>query len=191
MKPLAIIGLGPTHDDAPWENEGWERWGLAWDAYAPRCHFLFEMHAPDLWPEMFRSGYRERLRDHDAPIYMQAPLDDIPGSIEYPLEEVVQYIKRDYFGSSIAYMIGLAIRQHRRHIGLWGVDLDEDIYDHQKPNLAWLVGLAMGSGIAFDGPSLDSILSYEPVDPQSKVSYPLRYGTTEESQVWPSTLTAH
>ncbi len=176
MKPLAIIGLGPSHDDAPWENEGWERWGCPWDAYAPRCHFLFEMHAVDLWPEIFEPGYRDRLLDQDAPIYLQAPLDDIPGSIEYPLEEVVKCIGRDYFGSTVAYMIALAILQRRRHIGLWGVDLSDSNYDHQKPNLAWLVGLAMGRGIIFDGPSLNSILFYEPVGQRLKANYPLRYG---------------
>ena len=59
------------------------------------------------------------------------------------------------------------------------MDLSEDRYDHEKPNLAWLCGIAEGRGLELIGPSLDSILSYRPDNrggANGDLCYPVRYG---------------
>lgn len=176
MKPLAIIGLGPTHDDAPWQDDAWERWGMPKGGNVPRYHFLFEMHSRKLTEDVHGPAYWKRLGELDAPVYTQEAFDDVPMSIEYPLNEVIEYLGRDYFGSTIAYMIGLAIRHHRQRVGFWGIDLDEG-YNHQRENLAWLCGQAEARGIKFeDTPSLHSILPYTAEGPFGGVRYPKRYG---------------
>ena len=176
MKPLAIIGLSPeTHDDAPWEDETWERWGLPWDVDAPRCHFLFEIHDPGDWGKYYTGSATERMREIGVPVYLQAVHDDVPLSLEYPLDEVVKYLGRDYFGSSLAYPLALAI-MHRRRIGLWGMDLSDAYYDHQRHNLAWLLGHAEARGLTLEGPNVDTILALS--DDVKGWGYPKRYGWT-------------
>jgi hypothetical protein len=176
MNPLAIIGLGSTHDDAPWQDETWERWGMPKGGNVPRCHFLFEMHSRKVIKDIHGPTYWPRLGELDAPVYMQEAFGDIPTSIEYPLDEVIEYLGRDYFGSTIAYMIGLAIRQHRKRVGFWGIDLNEG-YNHQRENLAWLVGQAEARGTEFENtPSLHSILPYTAEGPFDGARYPVRYG---------------
>lgn len=177
MKPLAIIGLGETHDDAPWQDETWERWGLSRDPYAPRCHSLFETHPYSRWKE--DAMHIRRMADLALPIYMQETKPFIlPHSIEYPMDEVVEHLRYDSFGSSIAYMLALAITQYRWRIGLWGVDLSDDAYDHQRGNLAWLCGVAMGRTITLEGPCVDGILGYRPSE-KVRARYPKRYGYGE------------
>lgn len=176
MKPLAIIGLGPTHDDAPWTDEDWERWGILKDAFAPSCHFVFEIHDASEWDYRFRP-YRysaiERMNEIGVPVYLQKPHAEVPLSVEYPLDEVGRVSPNLKFGSTIAYMMALAIHQGR-DFGLWGVDLSEKLYDHQRPNLAHLIGLAEGRGLTVSGPSTDSILAFS--SDMEEWGYFLRYG---------------
>ncbi len=42
---VAIIGLAQsTHDDAPWDDPEWEKWGLPWDHNWAMLDRFFEMH---------------------------------------------------------------------------------------------------------------------------------------------------
>lgn len=66
----------------------------------------------------------------------------------YPLARVRALRGRNYFCSSIAYMIAHAILLEPEEIGLWGVDLAEDgEYVTQRPNVEWWLGFAEGRGI--------------------------------------------
>jgi len=167
MRPLAIIGLGPeTHDQAPWEDETFERWGLTWDAYAPRCHIGFELHdGPGL-----DVG---RLEEIGIPVYLNEANFAVPLSVTYPLDEVKALVG-DYFGSTIAYMLALAILQRRERMDLWGVDLSEDIYDHHRPNLEYLIGFARGRGMTVNVPPGSRLLSFD--GSKFETHYPIRYG---------------
>ena len=169
MKPLAIISLGPeTHDLAPWEG-GWECWGLAWDAYAPRCDLVFDPH-----DDIERLAEKtSRYREIGIPIYLNQVNPEIPLSRQYPLDAVKDLVG-DYFGSTVAYMLALAIYQRRKRVGLWGVDLSDDIYDHHRPNLEYLIGFARGRGIIVDLPEGSRLLSYDGT--LYPTHYPVRYG---------------
>ena len=169
---VAIVGLGPSHDDVPWKE--WETWGLPWDAWSPRYDALFEMHDRSLFET--RSGsYTDDLITSNIPTYMQKKHGDIPMSREYPLRKVSALVG-DYYGSSIAYMIALAIYLDYSEIGLWGVELSND-YDHQRPNLEYLLGFAKGRGIKVNV-SGGRLLSRRKTDVYQKlgVLYPQRYG---------------
>ncbi|KKK61087.1 hypothetical protein LCGC14_3017830, partial [marine sediment metagenome] len=91
----------------------------------------------------------------------------------YPLDEV-KAITGDYFGSSIAYMLALAIWQRRERVDLWGVDLSEDIYDHHRPNLEYLIGFARGRGMTVNVPPGSRLLSFD--SSKFEIHYPVRYG---------------
>lgn len=78
-------------------------------------------------------------------LYMQEAY--FPFSERYPFEEVSATVG-DYFNSSIAYLLALAIHEGADRIGLWGVDmLDAEEYGYQRPNCEYLIGFARGRGI--------------------------------------------
>ena len=173
MKPLAIIGLGPkTRDDIPWQDETWECWGLTWDAYAPRYSLGFEIHDdPALLAEQ-----TPRLQEICIPVYLNKADPAIPLSLTYPLDKVKALVG-DYFGSSIAYMLALAIYQHRERMDLFGVDLSEDMYDHHRPNLEYLIGFARGRGMTVNVPPGSRLMSFD--GSKFATHFPIRYGYTE------------
>ena len=170
---MNIVGLGPSHDNVPWEEK---TWGLPWDAWAPRYDLLFEMHDRILF-ESRGKKYMDRLRESDVPIVMQKKHEDIPKSISYPLD-TVNSIVGDYYGSSVAYMVALAIMRKEDRIILYGVDLSDD-YDHQRPNLEYLIGFARGKGIEVEVPEESLLLKRRKADEYQDfgVMYPERYGS--------------
>ena len=159
MRNIAILGLSPsTHDQVPWD---WEVWGLPWDSDYPRINRFFEMHDRSLLeqPEAGRpDDYWDHL-SHLAPVYMQKHHDDIPGSIAFPLADIEKTVfqgfpraewdaQTDWYNSSPAYMLALAIHRDVDTIGLWGVDiLDDSEFAYERPCLEYLIGLAVGKGI--------------------------------------------
>jgi hypothetical protein len=195
VKQVAIVGLsGSTHDDAPYEDPNWEVWGLPWDEDRwPYLERYFEIHPLELLrkPEsMRREGYEDRLRELDAPLYMQTTYDDIPNALRYPIEQVVDYLGLDYFNSSISYLMGMAIAEGASKIGIWGVDMaDVDAtpgdpsyiseFAYQRPNMEYLIGFARGKGIEVYIPSESPLTRFHgegiPLGLMYP-SYPRRYG---------------
>lgn len=184
MKPVCIVGLGNTQSLVPWDNKDLEFWGLPWCNYSARYNRLFEMHNLQLvTQEAARRGgpkYIDRINETGVPVYMQTEHDAIPTSREYPLEDVIKAIGLDYFGSSPAYMLAMAIQEERPEIHLYGIDLTKDIYDHQRPNLEFLIGLAVGRRIPVRLPEGSRLLTLKRADRIGDVAviYPKRYGYT-------------
>ncbi len=182
MRKVAIVGLAPsTHDQAPFGNLEWELWGLPWDnGWWANCDRLFEMHDIDLIqkPEAKRhNGYIDKLKNVDVPLYMQQAY--FPNVTPYPVEEVADLVG-DYFNSSIAYMIALAIHEGVDEIGIWGVDMtDSEEYAYQRPNAEYLIGLARGRGIKVTIPEESYLLRFNaqgiPLGTMFP-HYPKRYG---------------
>lgn len=166
---VAVVGLSPsTRHLVP---KDWDIWALPWDnEYGAIASRLFEMHDRGLLekPEALRKeSYFDDLAEMPQPIYMQKHWDDIPSSIPYPLGEVASIFKgfprgrwdtqKDWYNSSPAYMIALAIHEGATTIGLYGIDiLDDSEYTLERPCLEYLIGLAVGRGIEVivpEGPS--------------------------------------
>lgn len=172
LRKVAIIGrCWSTRADAPWDDQSWEKWTLAWDP-VPITHRLFETH------QNFRLylGTQEEgdfhvggLRMAKVPVVMLERHDDIPTSVRFPMEEVAALIgtatnaKTPYLESSIAYMVAQAILELKPgdRIGIWGVDLHcESEYAYQRPNLEYLIGLARGRGIKVYIPPQCALMSH-------------------------------
>ena len=158
---VSIVGLSPsTRHLVPVDSE---IYALPWDfEYACRASKLFEMHDRGLLelPESLRSAdYFERLKEFTQPIYMQEQYPDIPMSTPYPLDEVKESVfkgfprgawstQTDWYNSSPAYMIALAIHEGATSIGLYGIDVrDDSEFAYESPCLEYLIGLAVGRGI--------------------------------------------
>lgn len=71
-------------------------------------------------------GYRDWLRTHPGPIYTQRRYEGFPGSVEYPLEAVLNTINYPYLNNTCAYAIALAIHLQVRHIKIYGMDFTSE-----------------------------------------------------------------
>ena len=198
MRNIAIIGrAASTHHKAPWDDSRWEKWGLPWDAgYWTQYDRFFEMHPRDELEtkEADRpDDYWERLKEFIdwGPIYMHQHWPDIPRSEAYPLDVVnadvfatfprATWGQVDWYNCSPAYMLALAIYERPARIGLWGIDVGQKgEYAYENPNLAYLIGLAVGKQIEVilpEGPT--NLLKYHGVNIPfgvKKLTYPHRYG---------------
>lgn len=165
---VAIVGLGPGGQDAPFGE--WSCWALLWDRFSRiRANAVFEMHNLAEIEDMDAADDLEP----GTPIYWQHRHKVTSGGcfVPYPLDDVIEDIGRDWFESSVSYMVALAIHQGAEEIGLWGVHGDDKgQYLHQRPNLSWLLGLAEGRGIRVTLPDQCRLLTY------TGNQYPVRYG---------------
>jgi len=177
-KKIAIIGCSDHRAKAPWGDDGWEMWGVnnLFLSLPPEqlkaIGKWFEIHSIEKLPNgqflrrkdpKFRgqnvNDYIQDLAKLPCPIYMQQHWDEIPNSIVYPIQDVINIIKTDYFTNTISYEIAIAIigimqGQYDKTIGIWGVDMavKSDLmgnaeYSHQKPSCEFFLGLAAGMGI--------------------------------------------
>jgi hypothetical protein len=162
---VAIVGLSPSHEFAPWGDPAWEKWGLGWDTDWPRLDRVFEMHshfADD------GTDYVERLKCCPR-LYMQAKY--LPNATEYPLEAVGKTCGA-YWESSIAYAMALAIHEGAEEIALFGIDMKSgEEHGYQKPNMEYLIGLAKGKGIKVHIPETSPLLKFS-----GEFGYAGRYG---------------
>ncbi len=169
---VAVIGLSPSsHDLAPWGDPSWQLWGLTWDTDRYRLHRTFEMHDLSILREAYSEQYLADLSDL-AP-YMQEQYAEVPGSRRYPFEEVAQ-TTGDYWCSSLAYALALAIHEQAEEIGLYGIDMKaSEEYAYQRANMEYLIGLARGKGIKVHIPDSSPLCKFES---NPKYDYAMRYG---------------
>lgn len=67
-------------------------------------------------------GYRDWLHTHPGPIYTQRVYEGFPGSVAYPLEDVLNSVRYPYFNGTCAYAIALALHLGVRHLKIYGMD---------------------------------------------------------------------
>tara|TARA_Y100000310_G_scaffold180719_1_gene180646 strand:- start:1101 stop:1688 length:588 start_codon:yes stop_codon:yes gene_type:complete len=195
VRQVAVVGLAPsTHDEAPYADPHWEMWGLPWDEEGwPYFDRLLDIHPleciREATPSFYRRGYEDRLRELEAPLYMQEAYPDIPNALEYPLQEVSSVVG-DYYNSSIAYLLGMAIAEKVDKIGLWGVDMNSkgaaghaNEYRDERPNCEYMLGFAHARGIETYLPDACPLLKFNGEFPLGKVipKYGHRYGYLEKN----------
>ena len=149
---VAIVGFTPTRNDAPYKNPDFEIWCLN-DLYEaiPRYDRVFQIHSRQSIDTYTTRGekasYIERLRGITVPIYMTERYEDIPTSLRYPLEEMVEEFG-PYFTNTISYMIALAVHEGYEEIHIYGVDMAVGPeYIAQRPSCEYHIGIAKGRGI--------------------------------------------
>lgn len=176
---VCLVGSASSSaNKVPWEDESFDVWGLAWRSLK-RCDAYFDIHPIDDTRQKVQQNYVGRLASLKKPIYLQTKHPAIPNSVRYPIEDVIKFLQSgdpyangDYFASSIAYMLALAIYKGYHEIHLYGIDLlCVDEYAFQRPNAEYLVGLARGLGIKV----------YIPTE-SAMCKFPLRYGYDREQE---------
>ncbi len=62
------------------------------------------------------------LKTHPGPVYVSKALPDYPGTVDYPLDDVVRHLKFGYFNGSVAYAVGLAFLLGVEELKFFGCD---------------------------------------------------------------------
>ena len=134
-------------------------------SWAWRVDTVFQMHQPFI----YRSAHNRSDPDHwkwlqkneKIPVYMLDVDPDVPASIKYPLEDISYTLLHDfyqgrgtdikhrqYFTSSIAYALALAIYKGYETILVYGIEMSSNTeYIYQRDCVAFWVGIALGRGI--------------------------------------------
>jgi hypothetical protein len=171
MKTLAILGGAELTRDGIARSQADEIWTINWSYlydWVPRIDRLFEMHPIWLYGQTGKPEHK-KIYDHwrwllesekPFPVYMLAKINQIPSCVRYPIEGVIESvfdhkllreeIPTDFFGSSVDYMIGLAIHEKKTGILDWdrlelhGVEMGSITeYRYQRESVAFFVGRAM------------------------------------------------
>lgn len=177
---VAIIGTAPASVGlAPYQDKDWEIWACAPGnrGVLPRVNLWFELHAirEMLAVENRAMGepYFEWLRSQSDKGVFQVVMQEVntwvPKAIPYPLHEMLAAYGHNWFASSIAYMMALAIERMKakpgeaHEIGLWGVDMaaTEELYSGQRASCIRFMELAAAAGIKVSVPQ-ESCLAEPP-----------------------------
>lgn len=199
LNRLGIVGFSGTtreyfRQDLPVLDEVWSinyghRYGL--DVHATRW---FELHDPDmlsLHPSFKKDHWPWLQQPHDFPIFMQEAYPEVPASVRYPRDEVLEDLfagmyRQDQGGllephqhvtSTIGWMLAYALYTREwDEIRMYGVELDSGTeYMYQHAGIGMMIGAALSRGVRMvfppGGVFLDAPLyGYEAVDMVSRQS---------------------
>ena len=163
MKKVAILGTAETWKEFP-RDDSFEIWALN-DMYKiiSGCNRWFEMHNTEfikLWtPSNCTKPHIEFLKELNIPIYMLNSIPELETSVTYPLEKIIEHFGRQYFKSSVDYMIALALYEGFEEIHVYGVNMavDEE-YSYQRPSCEYWLGRAEGMGVKIHLPESCDLL---------------------------------
>jgi hypothetical protein len=158
---VAIVGFATSSRDlAPFDDPEYEIWTLNQIyRHVPRCTRHFDIHS--YWEEDNVEGtdHRGWIRESGVPVYMMKTEPDLPTSVRYPIEDVIEMAGIDYFTSTVAFEVGLAMLEGFKTIALYGIDLIVGTeYSEQKACLEFWLGLAHGKGIEVVIPDQSALL---------------------------------
>lgn len=192
MKKVAIIGYANNWKEAPFDDPETEIWVQNISEILkygfPRFTRIFDIHTTECIlkeAKAFPDGL-ELLKKGNYPVYTQEQIDMIPGSIEFPLDELTAEFfpwstklgkwryEDAYWTSSTQMMLALAIHGKCEEIGIYGIDMADTVeYRAQRRGCEYMLGIAVGKGIKIrrtrSTPVLRTkfIYGYETVEEQS------------------------
>lgn len=160
MKSLTILARGKnfaknylmTDVRCPKEGDVWAvNRPLVWDRVS-------KIFAADPIASINRvyPDFTDKVNEYRVPVYLQKVTPDIPTSIRYPIEEVVEYFNgASYFTNTVCYIMAFAIMSGYDEIKFCGIDEQGEDKFPEKAGVEYWVGMARGRGIDVQIP-LDS-----------------------------------
>lgn len=165
---IALIGTAPSSRMlAPFNDPSWKIWACSPGNMnaLPRVDVWFELHSNLLWPEHESYGrpYIEWLKQQKFPIWMQDQ-SLVPNAQVFPKNELVEEFGDDFFTSSFAWMMALAMKQGAAEIALYGIDMaSRDEYIRQRPGFFFFRYLCRQRGIKVSAPHESDIMQAPPL----------------------------
>ena len=158
---VAIIGFATSsRHEAPFDDPEYEIWTLnQLYRHVPRATRHFDIHS--YWEDDNVEGtdHRGWIKDCGIPVYMHERHDDLPTSVRFPIERVIEDGGIDYFTSSVAFEVALAMHEEFSEIALYGIDLIVGTeYSEQKACLEFWLGMAHARGINVRIPTASALL---------------------------------
>lgn len=183
LKRIALIGSAPSSVRlAPYSDPSWTIWSCSPGAVAhlARTDVHFELHLWEPHQPWFHRDYVEWMAKLQCPVYMLEHRPEIPKSEPYPKADILNYVYggliapngKTYqakfdpngFGSSLSWMLALAITQSPDEIGLWGVDMAaHEEFGQQKDGCLSLIQIARNLGIKITTPPQSDLLRPAPL----------------------------
>jgi hypothetical protein len=154
---LIIMGSHPgTRGEFDWTREDGdivvfnEAMHMSW---VLRADYVLQMHLPIIWRNPTNRndpGHYAWLKSGNTPvILMQEAYEDVPKATRYPIEDVKKL--GEYLTSSAAYAIAWGIVSGYERIEIYGVEMETQTeYAHQRPGVAYWIGVAIGAGVTVD-----------------------------------------
>ena len=108
---------------------------------------------PTLKHDVCMQGMWGWLKNHPGPIYTSKTYPEYPGTVDYPLHDVVEAVGMAYFSTSVAYAVGYAIYLGQfglEEIQLYGCDFtypDKHASESGRACVEWLIAVAMSHDI--------------------------------------------
>lgn len=133
---VAIVAMGPSRSDYIGEclNKSSmravadETWAINAMGGVIQHDRLFCMDALPYFAKAGReanpalAGFGDWLAKHPGPVYSQRAYEGFPGSVAFPLEDVLNDGRYAYFNNTVAYAVGMALLLKVRHLKLYGCD---------------------------------------------------------------------
>lgn len=177
---VALVGTAPSSRMlAPFNDTSWAIWACSPGNMnqIPRADAWFELHSNLLWPEHESYGkpYIEWLKTVKFPVYMQEtwpnatgdqiPVKQIvPSAIPFPKGDLVEEFGDEFFTSSFAWMMALAMKMGAIEIALYGIDMaSRDEYIRQRPGFYYFKREAIKRGIKVSAPHESDIMQSPPL----------------------------
>ena len=141
---VILIGKGNGWENAPQDGN---TWGVNSLCLRRPVEMVFNMHRMD--EEPYLSNFEQNtiidyVNGNDVPLVTLKKLDNVPTSIEFPLDKM----PLKYAECSIVYMIVYAILEGATEIDMYGVVLEVgDEYTVQRKSVEYWIGYARGKGI--------------------------------------------
>lgn len=159
---LAIVGFATsTRDMAPFDDPAYDIGGLnQLYRFIPRADVWMDIHIN--WDEENVEGtdHRGWIRECGIPVLMTRHHADLPTSVSYPVDAVIQ-MGTDYLTSSVAFYVAWGIHQGYREIALFGIDLVVGTeYENQKACAEFWLGVAHGKGVDLRIPPQSALLRH-------------------------------
>lgn len=161
---VALIGTAPSSRMlAPFNDPSWQIWACSPgnQGQLPRVDVWFELHGNLHWPENAAYGlpYIEWLKTLTIPVFMQNT-NYVPNATPFPMREMVDRFGSDFFTSSFAWMMALAISKGAKEIALYGIDMaSRDEYRLQRPGFYYFKYRAELLGIKISAPNESDIMT--------------------------------
>lgn len=157
-KVLQLCGRAPAAALVPPDLPGAERWiiGSAYHEHVGTAYTrVFDVHPlePTAWHEgifKLRPDAWTWYGQQDRPVYLIAPHPDVPASVAYPRDALLQFGTRGAcaLSSTIDHMLALALMEGFTEIHLCGVRLNSiEEWVLQRECLAYWIGRADERGV--------------------------------------------
>ena len=138
-KKIAICGFAASSRNlAPFDDTEYEIWGLnQLYRHVPRMSREFDVHAN--WKEDNVEGtdHPGWLAKCGIPVYMSTREPSLPTAVTYPLARVIEKVTGvDYFTSTVAFMVGLAIAEIDDQVEAEMAEMDAEDPDIRPDGMA-------------------------------------------------------